>query len=84
MRGQKLEENNKALSKTKNNFRDSKTESLNKLLGKNYLKKKLQEQKSFNQSISIVDFTTFNSIIAVVLSSVDSEFISSSENDESI
>ena len=82
MRGQKLEENNKALSKTRNNFRDSKTESLNKLLGKNYLKKKLQEQKSFNQSISIVDFTTFNSIIAVVLSNKIIQFFTTINNNK--
>ena len=80
MRGQKLEENNEAANKTQKNHVSPKSDSLTKLLGHNYLKKKLQEQKSFNQSISIVNLTAINSIIAVILSNKSIQFFTTINN----
>ena len=81
IRGQKMEENNnKILNKTQKNLISPKTDSLTKLLGQNYLKKKMQEQKSFNKSISIVNLTTFNSVIAVILSNNLIQFFTTVSN----
>jgi hypothetical protein len=47
----------------------TKSNSLNKLLGQNYVRKKLQEQKTFGKNYSIIYFTTYGNVIAVTLSS---------------
>ena len=81
IRGQKMEENNnKILNKTQKNLISPKTDSLTKLLGQNYLKKKMQEQKSFNKSISIVNLTVCNSVIAVILSNNLIQFFTTVSN----
>ena len=52
----------------------TKSNSLNKLLGQNYVRKKLQEQKSFGRNYSIIYFITYGSVIAVLLSSKQIQF----------
>ena len=52
----------------------TKSNSLNKLLGQNYVRKKLQEQKSFGKNYSIIFFTTYGNVIAVTLSSKQIQF----------
>ena len=83
IRGQKMEENNnKILKKTHKNLISPKTDSLSKLLGQNFLKKKIQEQKNFNKSISIVNLTAFNSVIAVILSNNLIQFFTTVNNNK--
>ena len=52
----------------------TKSNSLNKLLGQNYMRKKLQEQKNFGKHYSIINFMTYGSIIAVILSNNKIQF----------
>ena len=52
----------------------TKSNSLNKLLGQNYVRKKLQEQKSFGKNYSIIFFTTYGNVIAVALCSKQIQF----------
>ena len=52
----------------------TKSNSLNKLLGQNYVRKKLQEQKTFGKNYSIIYFTTYGNVIAVALSNKQIQF----------
>ena len=76
LRGQKGTQKTKKTSskKRKEVKSNSKTDSLTKILGKNYLKKKLQDQHNLNTNYSIINFTTFGSVIAVILSTNKIQF----------
>ena len=52
----------------------AKSNSLNKLLGQNYVRKKLQEQKAFGKNYSIIHFTVYGNVIAAALSSKQIQF----------
>ena len=67
LREQKGIKNTKPSSKKKKVMKSNKIDSLTKILGKNYLKKKLQDQHNLNKIYSIVNFTTFGLVIAVIL-----------------
>ena len=51
-----------------------KSNSLNRLLGQNYVRKKIQEQKAFGKNYSIINFTTYGSVIAILLSTKQIQF----------
>ena len=68
LRGQRSIKKEKPSIKKNKVVKINKTDSLTKLLGQNYLKKKLEEQQSFNRVYSIINFTIHGSVIAVLLS----------------
>ena len=74
LRNQKQPKKVKKSSKIFLEVKSDKKDTLSKILGKNYLKKKLQDQHGLNKSFTIISFTVFNSVIAVLLSNNKIQF----------
>ena len=82
IRGQKAKskERTKTSTKAKKMVKYNKTDALSKILGQHYLKKKLEEQSIFNQSVSIINLISVGSVIAVLLSNRIIQFFTTLTN----
>ena len=80
LRENKTQKIKKGLSRTKKSIKVEKTDSLSKILGENYIKKKLEEQKEFSKNNSVINLTTYGSVIAVILSNKKIQFFTTITN----
>ena len=74
IRGQNPVKKEKTGNKKKKIVKPKKVDSLTKILGQNYLKKKLEDQQSLNTYYTIINLSTVGDVIAVLLSNKKIQF----------